>query len=66
MKPVATTNFNLSGKFYEKGDEVDIKSQDELIRLNEKGFIRPLTAKEIQNWNKEEKPVFKNLRKKED
>lgn len=66
MKAIAKTNFNLNGVFYDKGDEVEVKNKEQLIKLNEKGFIEPLTAKEIQNWGKEEKPVYRTLRKKEE
>ncbi len=65
MKPIAKLNININGIFYEKGDEIDVTSKEQLIHLNEKGYIEPLTPKEIQNWNKE-KLVFKDLRKKED
>ena len=52
MKPIARIDFNLNGVFYEKGDEVKIEDKNELVRLNEKGFINPLSPKEIQNFGK--------------
>lgn len=59
MKPKATHSFMLNGIFYEKGDEVNIKNKDELIRLNEKGFIEPLSAKQLQNYKIEEIKINK-------
>ena len=53
MKPKATMNFELNGVFYETGDEVEVENKDQLIKLNEKGFIEPLTPKQIQNYKKE-------------
>ena len=32
--------------------EVKIETKEQLIMLNEKGFIGPLTPKEIQNFGK--------------
>lgn len=53
MKPKARIDFEMGGIFYEKGDEVEVNNKDQLIRLNEKGFIEPLTPKQIQNFGKE-------------
>lgn len=64
MKIIARMNINVNGIFYEKGDEVEVKSKEELIRLNEKGYIEPLTPKEIQNWDK--KPIIKKFNKEEE
>ncbi len=57
MKLIATKSFNLDGVFYDQGSEVKVKDKDELIRLNEKGFIEPLTLKEIQDFGKEDKII---------
>ena len=52
MKTIkAIKNFSLNGVFYEPNDEVKVVSKEQLITLNEKGFIEPLTPKEIQNFN---------------
>ena len=56
MKIIARRDIQVSGIFYEKGDEVEVKDKAELVKLNEKGYIEPLTAKQIQNW----KPIKKN------
>lgn len=45
----ATTNFTHDGKFYEKGDEVNTKDIKAIVVMNERGYIEPLTAKDIQN-----------------
>lgn len=63
MKPIAKMNIQVNGIFYEKGDEVNVESKEQLIKLNENGYIEPLTAKEIQNWNKE--PMYKKYKKEE-
>lgn len=55
MKLIASKSFNLNGVFYEAGNEVTVASKEELIRLNEKGFVEPLTPKQIQDFGKEPK-----------
>ena len=52
MKPIAKKDFQLNGIYYEKGDEINIKNKEELIKLNELGLVEPLTAKEIQDYFK--------------
>lgn len=52
---IAKKDFALNGIAYEKGDEVKVKDKSELVSLNEKGFIEPLTLKQIQNFGKEPK-----------
>ncbi len=60
MKPIASMNFSLNGVFYTKGDEVEVKQIEDLIKLNEKGFIEPLTMKQIQEYfKKPERRIFK-------
>ena len=55
MKPIkARILFSHKGTWYEKGDEVKVETKEELVKLNEKGFIEPLTFKEIENFGKEE------------
>lgn len=55
MKPIkARILFSYKGTWYEKGDEVNVQTKEELVKLNEKGFIEPLTFKEIENFGKEE------------
>lgn len=47
-----------NGTYYDVGDELDIKDKKETIRLNEKGFIEPLTQKQIQNIGREPKSTI--------
>ena len=56
----AKENFKLGGVFYEKGDEVKVENKEQLIKLNELGYIYPLSAKDIQNFGKEPKENKKN------
>lgn len=64
MKPIATQNIVFNGTYYEKGDEVKVESKEALIKLIEKGYIEPLTMKEIQNFGN--KPETKKLYKEEE
>lgn len=57
MKPIAKINCRYNGTFYDKGDEVEVQTKDDLIKLIENGFIEPLTGKEIQDFFK--KPITK-------
>lgn len=52
----AKKDFFFKGIYFEKGDEVNnVETHEELNRLNEKGFIEPLTIKQIQNFKKGKK-----------
>lgn len=53
----AKAAFRLNGIFYEIGDDVKVDNKRQLVALNELGFIQPLSAKQIQNFeeNKNEK-----------
>ncbi len=56
MKQIrATIDFTLRDKKYLKGKEVKVNSKEELIRLNERGFIEPFSIAEIQEFEKEKK-----------
>ena len=43
----AKIDFILNDVFYAKDDEVKIDNFDKIVELNEKGFIYPLTTKEL-------------------
>ena len=60
MKPIkAKVLCSYKGTWYEAGDEIKVETKEDLVRLNEKGFIEPLTIKDIQNFGKEEpKKIF--------
>lgn len=54
MKPIkAKKDFTLNGVEYFVGDEVETNNISDIIRLNEKGFIIPLSRKEISLIKKE-------------
>jgi len=54
MKPIARIDCQVNGIFYSKGDEIKIENKEQLIKLNEKGFIEPLTPKQIQDYFKKD------------
>lgn len=58
MKPVLRIDCKIDDVYYNKGDEIEVKDKDRLIYLNERGFIEPMTMKEIQDYFK--KPNKKN------
>ena len=51
----AKIDFTLNGKYYFAGDEVE-GNYEQISKLNEKGYIEPLTLKELQEY-KEYKEV---------
>lgn len=46
-KIIVAKDFNANGKFYIAGDELKDLSFEQIIKLNEKGFIEPLEFKDI-------------------
>jgi len=54
MRPIAKINCQYNGVYYDKGDEIEVKNKEDLVILNQKGFIEPLTPKQIQNYFKKE------------
>ena len=72
MKLIAKIDFSLNGVFFKKGNEVKVETKNQLVKLNELGYIEPLTAKDIQNFGKEEvsneetKPKQKNKKTKKE
>lgn len=50
MKPIAKIDCQINGIFYTKGDEIKVNNKEQLLKLNERGFIEPLTPKEIQDY----------------
>lgn len=59
MKYNALKDFIFNGTYYSRGEEVKINSKEDLIKLSEKGFIRALTIKEINNFGKAPKKIEK-------
>lgn len=55
----ATKDFSINGKFYFVGDEV-AENYEDIVKLNEKGYIEPLTTKQLYQFKN------KNNKKKEE
>jgi hypothetical protein len=55
MKPKAKVDCKINDTFYDKGDEVEVTSKEQLQKLVEIGFVEPLTQKEIQDYFKKPK-----------
>lgn len=56
-KIIVKKDFSLNGTDYFEGDELLNIQLNEIIKLNEKGLIQPLTRKEIET-------IKRNLNKK--
>lgn len=46
-KIIAKIDFGLNGKSYIVGDEIETKDINVIRKLNEKGFIEPLSYKDL-------------------
>lgn len=46
-KVIAAKDFNANGVYYFAGDELKGLSFEQIVKLNEKGFIEPLELKDI-------------------
>lgn len=53
MKLIAQKDFTICEDYYFENDEVKINDFDTIVNLNEKGFIKPLTLKELVQIKKE-------------
>ena len=53
IKIIAKKDFTRNGEPIFVGDDVKVNSVEELVKLNEKGFIEPLTFKDIVQFKKE-------------
>ena len=56
MKLIANKDFVLNGEYYFKNDEIEpnkIGTIQDILRLNENGFIKPLSLKELLQLEKE-------------
>lgn len=47
MKIIAAKNFTTNNKEYIKGDEIKDLTYNQIVKLNEKGFIEPLSYKDL-------------------
>lgn len=52
----AKKDFTWDDEYYTAGDEVT-GSYEKIAKLNEKGYIEPLTRKELQEYKKPKKEV---------
>ena len=46
-KVIAKINFTANDEFYIKGDEIKNVSFEQIVKLNEQGFIEPLDYKDL-------------------
>lgn len=53
IKIIAKKDFTRNGEYVFVGDEIKTNDISEIVRLNEKGFIEPLTFKDIVQLKKE-------------
>lgn len=67
MKPIkARIDFTIEDNYYSKGDIIEIKDYLKVVSLNEKGFIEPLTTKDLVEIKKDlENPKKFNLKEEE-
>lgn len=47
MKIIAKIDFVANNEQYIKGDEIKGLTYEQIVKLNEKGFIEPLTYKDL-------------------
>jgi hypothetical protein len=59
MKFETSKPFTFKNKKYAKNDDIDLNNIKDIIRLNEKGFIKELKSNDIKNIknNLEEKEI---------
>lgn len=56
-KIIARIDFIANNEFYIKGDEINNLTYEQIVRLNEKGFIEPLEYRDLVLIKRElEKP----------
>ena len=54
MKAIARIDCKVNDLYYSKGEEIKVNSTEQLVKLNELGFIEPMTMKQIQDYFKKE------------
>lgn len=47
MKIIAKIDFTTQDNYYIAGDEIEGLTYDQIVKLNEQGFIEPLNYKEL-------------------
>ena len=53
MKIIAKIDFTANGVGYIKGDELKDLTYEQVVKLNEKGFIEPLDFKDLVFFKRE-------------
>ena len=67
MKLIAKKDFTINGEYFYDGKEVVTKDYATIVRLNEKGFIYPITRKELTEIKEElENPKKIKVKKEEE
>lgn len=68
MKLIANKDFTLNGSYYFENDEItpnEIGTIQDIARLNENGFIKPLSLKELAKLEQELKQNKKTNKEEE-
>ena len=68
MKLIANKDFTLNGSYYFENDEItpnEIGTIQDIARLNENGFIKPLSLKELVKLEQELKQNKKTNKEEE-
>ena len=47
IKLIAKQDFSINGEYFIKGDEIKTKNYKTIVKLNEDGFIEPLSLKDL-------------------
>ena len=61
-KVIAKIDFTANDKQYIKGDEINDLTYDQIVKLNEKGFIEPLEYRDLVLIKRELEKSKKNYR----
>jgi len=60
MKIIASKDFFYRGEYILKGDEIKNLSYENIVALNEQGFVEPLSTKDLVMLKRELKKEEKN------
>ena len=52
MKPIIKQACKINDTYYDVGEEIEVDTIQQLQKLNEIGFIEPLTPKQMQDYFK--------------
>ena len=65
-KVIAKKDFTLNGVVYLEGEDVKVKTFDEVVKLNTLGFIKPLSTKDLVLVERELKKDNKRIKEVKD